>query len=217
MNVSPVFHRPLARAFHAKSHPIAARPDVGPTAPVILAASRECIPSWGTRGAVGRFNTLRRGCPPLRARWPLVLHAEQTETPCADRIRRNRPTISPVSPLACRCVTPDDAHPQPAAPKRPEDPRPLRDAVSPVVAPRAETRCWAAARVSHSNTLHDHSNAHRLAVPTGELSPGLLHCSDEFGTSLLGNSAGQSIGELLLFLQGKPVGRIRSGCKWELG
>ena len=40
----PVFLQPFARAFHANSHPVAARPYGGPTAPVILGASRECIP-----------------------------------------------------------------------------------------------------------------------------------------------------------------------------
>jgi len=44
VNAFPVFLRPFARAFHAKSHPVAARPYGGPTAPVILGASRECIP-----------------------------------------------------------------------------------------------------------------------------------------------------------------------------
>ena len=102
----PVFLQPFARAFRAKSHPVAARPYGDPNAPVVLGASRECIPWRGTRGAVGSFHTLRRGDPPLRARWPLVLHAEQTETRYAYCTRRNRPTISPVSYLACGCVTP---------------------------------------------------------------------------------------------------------------
>ena len=118
--------------------------------------------------------------------------------------------ISPVSPLACGCVRPGDAHPPRAAPKRPENRRPSWDAVSPVVAPRARTRCWAAARVSRSNMFHDRADAHRLAVPTGELDPGILHGSDELRASLLGNSAAQSIGELLLFVQGKPVCCIQS-------
>ena len=40
----PLFRQLLVCAFHAKSRAVAARPDGGPTAPVILAASRECIP-----------------------------------------------------------------------------------------------------------------------------------------------------------------------------
>eukprot|EP01036_Dinobryon_divergens_P012981 gene12981-17507_t len=35
VNAFPVFLQPLARAFHANSHPVAARRDGGPTAPVI--------------------------------------------------------------------------------------------------------------------------------------------------------------------------------------
>ena len=40
----PLFRQLLVCAFHAKSRAVATRPDGGPTAPVILAASRECIP-----------------------------------------------------------------------------------------------------------------------------------------------------------------------------
>ena len=40
----PLFRQLLVCAFHAESRAVATRPDGGPTAPVILAASRECIP-----------------------------------------------------------------------------------------------------------------------------------------------------------------------------
>ena len=44
VNAFPVFLQPLARAFHAKSHTVAADPDGGASGPLILTASRECIP-----------------------------------------------------------------------------------------------------------------------------------------------------------------------------
>jgi hypothetical protein len=43
INASLVFLQPLARALHAKSHPVAARPDGGASGPLILTASREKV------------------------------------------------------------------------------------------------------------------------------------------------------------------------------
>eukprot|EP01041_Mallomonas_annulata_P036296 gene36296-59372_t len=59
VNAFPVFLQPLARAFHANSHPVAARRDGGPTAPVIA--------SWhGVMGAMTVESYVESGSP---VRW----------------------------------------------------------------------------------------------------------------------------------------------------
>ena len=155
-----------------------------------------------------RINKPRRAFPPFRGRWPRLSHAGRIEKRSAGRSRPSKPTRVRGCPSACENAAPGAARSRPAAPLQPRDRRVPADPCARVSAPSGETLSTGSAPASRL----DHSRygrwARRLGFAARKFGPSLAHCGDQFRTSALGDAPTQRGGQLLLFLQRKPVGGV---------